>query len=59
MAAYLIENRTNDDGSKQEVDGGTVERLTGVEVGYVDWAIDQEGHFENAEWMVSKNREEG
>jgi hypothetical protein len=37
------------------VDGDTVERLVGVEIGYIDWAIKCDGKFENGIWVVARN----
>ena len=34
------------------VDAETVERLLGVELGYVEWCVKVDGVFENGEWRV-------
>ncbi len=34
------------------VDGGTIEQVLGVELGYVDWCIEQDGKYENGKWKV-------
>ena len=49
----LIERAT---GEEIEADKTTVERLTGVEITYINWAIEQDGRFENGDWigMISR-----
>ncbi len=46
----LIERAT---GEEIEADKTTVERLTGVEIFYINWAIEQDGKFENGEWVIT------
>ena len=29
-----------------------VERVTGVEIGYIDWVLEQDAEFENEDWEV-------
>jgi len=41
-------------GEEVEVDKATVERLTGVEISYIEWAIEQDDKFENDDWVISK-----
>ena len=45
MQIYWLTDRTT--GEATLVDGNTVERLLGVELGYVEWCIGQDGVFEN------------
>jgi len=37
------------------LDGDTVERLLGVELGYVEWCILVDGKFENGWWYAEGN----
>ena len=39
-------------GEEIEVNADTVERITGVEIGYIGCCIEQDGKFENGEWVV-------
>lgn len=39
-------------GEEYEVDSATLERILGIEAGYVDWAIAEDGRFENGRWRV-------
>ncbi|WP_449045666.1 hypothetical protein [Paracoccus versutus] len=39
-------------GAAHEVDAEALERIIGIEAGYVDWAIAQDGVFENGRWRV-------
>ncbi len=50
MRVYLLTDRTN--GELTLADGDTVERLLGVELGYVEWCIEENGAFENWRWKV-------
>ena len=50
MRAYWLTDRET--GGTTLVDEDTVERLIGVELGYVDWCIEQDGMFENGRWKV-------
>ena len=47
---YLLTDKST--GEIALVDGDTVERLVGVEIGYIDWAIECDGKFENGLWVV-------
>jgi hypothetical protein len=52
MCAYSLVDRAT--GEKVKVDSSTVERLTGVEISYIEWAIEQADKFENDDWIVRK-----
>ena len=43
-------------GETVEVDAEEVVRIVGVEIGYVDWAIEVDGSFENKDWNVTRSR---
>ena len=51
MCVYLLVDRAT--GEEIETDAITVERITGVEIAYIDWAIEQDGKFENCDWLIS------
>lgn len=50
MQVYWLTDRTT--GETTLVDADTVERLLGVELGYVEWCIKVGGLFENGKWRV-------
>ena len=50
MQVYWLTDQSN--GEEALVDGDTVERLLGVELGYVEWCIDVDGVFENGKWRL-------
>jgi len=50
MQSYWLTDRTN--GEATLVDSDTVERLLGVEPGYVEWCIGEDGVFENEGWKA-------
>ena len=50
MRVYWLMDRTT--GEVTLVDGDTIERLLGVELGYVEWCIEVDGMFENGGWRV-------
>lgn len=50
MQVYWLTDRQS--GEATLVDADTVERLLGVELGYVKWCILECGVFENGEWRV-------
>ena len=50
MEVYWLTDRTN--GEATLVDADTVERLLGVELGYVERCIGECGVFENGKWKV-------
>jgi hypothetical protein len=54
MQTYWLTDGTN--GEATLVDGDTVERVLGVELGYVKWCIETDGVFENGKWNVRKGR---
>ena len=51
MHIYSLVDRAT--GEEIEADALTVERLTGIEICYIDWAIAQDGKFENADWITT------
>ena len=51
MRIYSLVDRAT--GEKIEVDVATVERKTEVEIAYVDWSIEQDGKFENGDWIIT------
>ncbi len=53
MRVYSLIDRAA--GEEVEADKATVERLTGVEIAYINWAIEQDGKFENGKWIVIKS----
>ena len=50
MRVYWLTDRTS--GEATLVDADTIERLLGVEFGYVEWCIKIDGMFENGKWRV-------
>lgn len=50
MRKYTLVDKAT--GEEIEADADTVERETGVEIGYIDWCIGQDGKFENRDWEV-------
>ena len=50
MQVYWLTDRQS--GEVLLVDADTVERLLGVEIGYVEWRIRVDGVFENGKWRV-------
>lgn len=50
MQSYWLIDRTN--GEAILVDGDTLERLLGVELGYVEWCIKVDGIYENGRWRL-------
>lgn len=52
MHTYSLVDRAT--GEEVEVDVTTVEQVTGIEITYIDWTIEQDGVFENADWVISK-----
>jgi hypothetical protein len=52
MRIYLLLDRAT--GEEIEVDKATVERVTSIEISYIDWAIEMDGKFENAKWTILK-----
>ena len=51
MGAYLLVDRATVE--EVEADTTTVERLTGIEICYINWAIKQDGNFENGNWIIT------
>ena len=39
-------------GEKFGADADTMERVTGVEIGYIDWMLEKDGKFENRDQEV-------
>jgi len=52
MRIYSLVDRAT--GEEIETDTTTVERLTGIEICYIDWAIGQSRKFENGDWVITK-----
>ena len=50
MQVYWLTDRQT--GEATLVDADNVERLLGVEVGYVEWCVLVDGVFENGKWRV-------
>ena len=50
---YLLTDKST--GEIALADSDTVERLVGVEIGYIDWAIECDGKFENGMWVVERH----
>ena len=48
MREYTLVNKAT--GEETEADADTVERVTGMEIGYIDWSIQQDGKYENRDW---------
>ena len=51
MRIYSLIGRTTSD--VIEIDGCTIERLTDIEVTYINWAIEMDGKFENGNWAIT------
>lgn len=39
-------------GDEYDVGGAELARIIGVEIGYIDWVIAEDGAFENGRWRV-------
>lgn len=52
MCVYSVGNRNS--GDLIEADAATVERVTGIEIAYINWAIEMGGKFENGDWVITK-----
>lgn len=52
MQVYWVKNRVT--GDTALLDAEAVEKIIGVEFGYVEWCIDTDGLFENGRWRVWK-----
>ena len=50
MRIYRLTDRCN--GEDIEVNADALESITFVEIGYVDWAIELDGYFENDHWVI-------
>ena len=50
MQKYLLVDKV----AGEEIEAGVdrVERVTGVEIGYIDWVLEQDAKFENGDWEV-------
>ncbi len=51
MCIYSLVDRAT--GEEAEVDAETVEQLTRIEINYISWAIEQDGRFENGNWIIT------
>lgn len=47
---YMLTDRLT--GEDYAVNAPTIERLTGIEIAWIDWAIAEDGLFENGKWRV-------
>ena len=47
---YIVTERLS--GESCDCDAAAVARITGVEITYIDWAIAEDGCFENGRWQV-------
>ena len=52
MHTYSLVDRAT--GEEIDTDGYTVERLIGIEIAYINWAIAQDGLFDNGDWVITK-----
>ena len=52
MHIYLLVDQTT--GEEIEVDATTVERIADIEIAYINWAIAQDGLFDNGDWVITK-----
>jgi hypothetical protein len=50
MQLYWLKDRQT--GEETLVDGDTVARVIGVEIGYMEWCIEVDEAFENGRWRV-------
>ena len=50
MRKYTLVDKVT--GEETEADADMVERVTDVEIGYIDWVLQQDGKFENGNWEV-------
>ena len=50
---YLLTDKSS--GDVLVVDRDTVERLVGMEIGYIDWAIECDRRFENDDWSMASH----
>ena len=50
MRKYTLVDKAT--GEEAEADADMVELITGVEIGYIDWVLRQDGKFENGNWEV-------
>ena len=57
MRKYVLVDKPTADAI--DADAGTVERLTGVEIGYIEWVIEEDGKFENGDWTVYSSQHSG
>ena len=50
MRKYTLVDKATGEGI--EADADMVKRVTGVEIGYINWLLEQDGKFENVDWEV-------
>ncbi len=50
MRLYRLTDRCN--GDSIEAGADIIARSTSVEISYIDWAIEQDGKFENPDWVI-------
>jgi len=51
MCVYTLIDRAT--GEEFKADKATVGRVIGVEIAYINWAIEQDGMFENGKWAIT------
>ena len=57
MRKYALVDKAT--GDETEADADMVERVTGVEIDYIDWVLEQDGKFENGDWEVRVSQHSG
>jgi hypothetical protein len=50
MRKYTIVDKAT--GEETGADTDMVERITGVDISYIDWVLQQDRKFENVDWVV-------
>ena len=50
MRKYTLVDKVT--GEEVKADADTLERVVGVEIGYINWLLEQDGKFENQDWEV-------
>ena len=50
MRKYKLVDKAT--GDEFEAYADTVESITGIEISYIDWVLEQDGKFENGDWVV-------
>ncbi len=52
MCIYSLVDRAT--GEEVEADKTKVERLTGIEITYINWSIEQDGKYEYGNWIITR-----